>query len=1079
MGFTFREVGRSLLRREITSRAREIRTGDNDRMSTPGLVGREEPLGRLSRALDETISGIGRLVLISGEPGVGKTRLALEALDSAARRGARTAVGACWDGGGAPGLWPWVQVLRSLRAEIEPGHWDRATQSGRGAVTRLLDADDSDDPTEFHLLEAILQLLTAVCEERPFVVVLDDLQWADPPSVELMEFLHRHAVHLPFLMIGTYRVDELGRLDHPVRDRLADLAQKAVTIPLAGLDNDGIRAVRAQFGVTTSTAEAEHLRRLTGGNPFFVIESVAFTEPTESLGVRRAVDRRVDALDEVDRRVLTVGSLVGREVGDPLLAVVVGDGTDAALAAVEQAGLMVAEDGRHVFVHDLVRETMRDRLSSAERRELEATIVDAADDPVVRDVLLPAQLAWLAVDAVPMVDARRAVRLLEDAAADALARLTFEEAGRHLEAAADLAADTGARARLTLESAHAYERAGALGQARDRYSSLTRADEVETRARALLGLHRLGDRAALGGRSEVVRMLDEIDAELSRTADTRLRAQVLAARARSRSHLLDEDRTDAVTMAEQALELARSGDDEGTIESCVLAYHDALWAAGTERERGELGDELAAAGRARSDASLEAQGLLLRMVSEIERGDGAYRATHRRFDAVAEASRSPRLQFVAASRRGAIAALRADLGNARREIDAAKELGERIGEPDAVGMWCDQRWQVARHAGDTDTIAELLATLRDMGDPHWLVYEAMVAADLGDVERARWVKPQALELGRRWPRWAARLWDAFNTDLAILERDDTAIAELLERLEPDAGHWAVLGGGVIVHGPVSLRLGRLEAARGHWESALEWAVEAESEAVRLDAVLWQLEAATDRLTAQHSLGAVDDHEVTSLLASVSERGLDPLAGRLQPLTSPSATQPANAFRLDGDVWTLGFAGVEVLMPDAKGLRDLHTLLANPGVDVPATALATDAVVSSDAPPVLDARAKEAYRRRLDDLDEALDRAGRRGDAAKAEVLEHERQALIVELRRATGLGGRDRTMHSDRERIRKTVTARIRDTLRRLDDRHPALSAHLRASVRTGALCTYAPSEPPRWDLGPSMREEGAPRQTA
>ncbi len=100
-----------------------------------------------------------------------------------------------------------------------------------------------------------------------------------------------------------------------------------------------------------------------------------------------------------------------------------------------------------------------------------------------------------------------------------------------------------------------------------------------------------------------------------------------------------------------------------------------------------------------------------------------------------------------------------------------------------------------------------------------------------------------------------------------------------------------------------------------------------------------------------------------------------------------------------------------------------------GADVPATSLATDTFVCADSPPVLDARAKAEYRRRLDDLDRELDRAAVRGDDDRAETLEQERQALLDELRRAAGLGGRDRSLNSDRERLRKTVTARIRDTL--------------------------------------------------
>jgi hypothetical protein len=413
-----------------------------------------------------------------------------------------------------------------------------------------------------------------------------------------------------------------------------------------------------------------------------------------------------------------------------------------------------------------------------------------------------------------------------------------------------------------------------------------------------------------------------------------------------------------------------------------------------------------------------------------------------------------------------VAALRADLPAALVDIDAARALGERIGEPDAVGMWCDQRWQLARHSGDHDTMAELVATLRDLGDPQWMVYESVVAADLGDIDRARRLAPEIARIGPRWPRWAARLWDVVNVTVAVVERDMARIADLVERLERDAGHWAVLGGGVLVHGPMSFWLGQLEGARGAPDRALFWLTDAEAAARLLDAGLWLLEARADRLVAQHALGTSDSSEIASTVVSAQERGLTPIVARLRTLTPTAPTRSANVFRRDRDVWTLVFDGVEARMPDAKGLRDLRTLLANPRVDVPVTSLVTDGLVSADAPPVLDVRAKEEYRRRLDELDGELDRAARRGDAGRGDMLEKERQALLDELRRAAGLGGRDRGITSDRERLRKTVTARIRDSLRRLDDRHPALAAHLRESVHTGAVCVYAPADPVAWDVG-------------
>nr|MBA3653809.1 ATPase [Actinomycetota bacterium] len=350
-------------------------------------------------------------------------------------------------------------------------------------------------------------------------------------------------------------------------------------------------------------------------------------------------------------------------------------------------------------------------------------------------------------------------------------------------------------------------------------------------------------------------------------------------------------------------------------------------------------------------------------------------------------------------------------------------------------------------------------------DPHWVVYEALLGVDVGDAERAIRFGAEVEALGERWPRWAARLWLTFSAHLAIIRNDTARIAKLIARLEPDATHWAVLGGGVLVDGPISVWIGRLEAARGDFKRAAAWLSTAEAAAQRLDADLWLFEARADRLAAQHALGTADDEELAVTTAAAQAHGLVPVADRLRALRHTVRRAP-NVFRRDQDVWTLVFDGIEARMPDSKGLRDLQALLANPGVEIAAADLASDRTATvTSAPPVLDAQAKDEYRRRLDELDDAIDWAVLRHRDEEAEKLEVERNALLDELRRATGLGGRDRRLNDQNERIRKTVTARIRDTLRRLDDRHPTLGAHLRDSVRTGARCAYAPTDPVNWDL--------------
>ncbi|MFJ1798661.1 ATP-binding protein [Streptomyces sp. NPDC088180] len=182
--------------------------------------------------------------------------------------------------------------------------------------------------------------------------------------------------------------------------------------------------------------------------------------------------------------------------------------------------------------------------------------------------------------------------------------------------------------------------------------------------------------------------------------------------------------------------------------------------------------------------------------------------------------------------------------------------------------------------------------------------------------------------------------------------------------------------------------------------------------------------------------------------------------------------PSAEFRRNGPVWQLRWDGVTVHVPDAKGLRDLHSLLGLPGADVPAVRLLApeggDLVVAAGrlgGDPVLDEEAKRRYKEHLARLDAEIDRAAARDDVRGVETYDRERQALLDQLRTAAGLGGRTRRLGDQTERARKTVTARIRDTLRKLDTLHPALAAHLKASVTTGTTCAYRPEHTPDWRL--------------
>jgi hypothetical protein len=207
------------------------------------------------------------------------------------------------------------------------------------------------------------------------------------------------------------------------------------------------------------------------------------------------------------------------------------------------------------------------------------------------------------------------------------------------------------------------------------------------------------------------------------------------------------------------------------------------------------------------------------------------------------------------------------------------------------------------------------------------------------------------------------------------------------------------------------------------------------------------------------------------MSEAEDLGMQRVVGQLSGLVANLAVA-RGVFVRDGDLWVLTFDDATIRLPDAKGLRDLHELLSHPGVEIPAVELlnleiddgvVTPARMGSDV--VLDDRARAEYRNRLAVIDDDIDRALQQGDDTAAQRLDVERDALLAELQAATGLGGRRRRLGDESERARKTVTARIRDTMRRLEDRHPKLASHLAESIATGTTCRYEPVEPVVWRL--------------
>lgn len=558
----------------------------------------------------------------------------------------------------------------------------------------------------------------------------------------------------------------------------------------------------------------------------------------------------------------------------------------------------------------------------------------------------------------------------------------------------------------------------------------------------------------------------------------------------------------AQELAIHIMALARSGSDDEALAFSLWARHDSVWGLGSAVERLGLTDEMAVVGRRTQNLDMELHATSMRWVALLELGDPAFIDQYRTFIRAAERSELPRFALAVAVDGSLIASLQGRFTEAADALNG-EALGMEGEDHEAFGfMGCHLHWSLHLLRGHFAAAEKVLAALPGARYPYPGLLEALTAVEQGDAAPALRLIAEQSDRPAPYPRAFMPLWLRLLAQTAATTGDRRLITLAEDELTPYTGQWVVSLYGCDIGGPVDLWLGMLAAARDDRDTAVATLTEAAASADRLRARPWAVRA---RLHLARSLLARaepgDTGRARGLLAEVereaAELGLHHLASAATGLRTPPSTTdhgtaigspapvpapapvpvaaptPAAAqFRRDGAVWQLRWDGRTVHVPDTKGLRDLHTLLGLPGADVPAVQLLApeggSVVIAAGqlgGDPVLDEEAKRRYKDHLDRLDAEIDRAAARGDTQQVEAYDRERQALLDQLRTAAGLGGRSRRLDDRTERARKTVTARIRDTLRKLDSLHPELAAHLRESVTTGTTCAYRPGHAPDWQL--------------
>jgi hypothetical protein len=376
----------------------------------PSFVGREIEKRELIEFLDLAKAGTGGLILIAGEPGIGKSRLTEEAISAASSRGFEVVRGACWEAGGAPPYWPWIQISRHCgerksgklekfsiqNTALEP--WTEATRdvldASTGAVEPLHDRGD-----QFLFFDSFAEAIREFAGTAGLLIVLEDLHAADPDSVLLAQFIARRIGQSPILLIGTYREREV-HADGSLEALILELSRAGRIIRLRGFERDDIKALARQYDKSWIDDQTiEELHRTTEGNPFFLIEILAFLRradrslrlkygsgvPQLPDSVRVAIESRLSHLPSAAVQILQASSVVGREFDVGLLSTICEKDRDAILSELhfaERWGIVSRFGGpsdRYLFSHFLLTQVLYEQLPLGQRESLHHLIAETVE----------------------------------------------------------------------------------------------------------------------------------------------------------------------------------------------------------------------------------------------------------------------------------------------------------------------------------------------------------------------------------------------------------------------------------------------------------------------------------------------------------------------------------------------------------------------------------------------------------------------------------------------------------------------------------------------------------------------------
>lgn len=848
------------------------------------FVGRESVMDQLAKEMNQIFSGGGRMLMLAGEPGIGKTRTAEELGREARRRGALVVEGRCYEGEGVPAFWPWRQVLSGLVSGVPEAVLVELLGAGASDIAplapevRQLLPDLPDSPVvdseaaRFRLFNSISTFLTNASRERPLVVLLDDLNWADEPSLRLLQFLVRESRGARMGLVGTYRDVELRR-QHPLARVLGLLAKEPHfhRIVLRGLARDDVRRFISYGGLPDpSAALVSAVFEMTEGNPFFIQETVKLLDAEGHFegdaqqspvhlslpqGVRELIGRRLDQLSQECNRTLAVAAVIGREFTVGILQHVAELAEDSVLECLEEAEAAdIVRDrlgsgegagplplGHFVFSHALIRESLYEELTSAQRIRLHRKIADALEASYggSADAHLP-ELAHHFFEAAAGGDVERAIDYGVRAGKQALALLAWEEGVGHFERALQAEAlpaepDDARRGELTLGLGRALWSSGKYARATQIFREVVelarRTDDSRLLARAVLGMggwpkFRFDEQPG-GPADQHYALLEEALSKVDES-ETALRALLLSQLADQASMELRK------TYSERAVGLARSSGDSDALFGALYARLTALLGPDDVRRRSEVAQQfldLALAGQSKEKLFVAHEACLrsFLVLGEMLQVDRAIESCH----ALAEELRLPVYRHSVARFRLARA-----LGDGRfEEVERlnllVRDLGHHADDPGAdflFGLIKGLSGHSRGEPGEARVLLEGFADWSSLMGPVSSAASAYVYGEVGEEEHARRAFETLADTGfaeiPRNENWLLTL--GFAAQACTYLGDEKRAESLYDLLLPyrnlvvSHAHLRVYFGSVeAILAGLAATLGRRDQAFSHYEAAVE------------------------------------------------------------------------------------------------------------------------------------------------------------------------------------------------------------------------------------------------------------------